>query len=84
MVLVASRARYRCIIGYARLAYVPLVTWLYADGLLCVGRYGPAKSTDRDKLTTNKLTANQRFHHPDFVTKLGFGQDGPGDSKIFL
>ena len=27
-----------------------------------------AKSTDCDKLTTNKLNANQRFCHSDFVT----------------
>ena len=27
-----------------------------------------AKSTDHDKLTTNKLTANQQFCHSDFVT----------------
>ena len=27
-----------------------------------------AKSTDRYKLTTNKLTANQRFCHSDFIT----------------
>ena len=27
-----------------------------------------AKSTDRDKLTANKLTANQRFCYSDFVT----------------
>ena len=37
-----------------------------------------AKSTER-----NKLIANQPFHHSDFVTKWGFGQDGSGDSKIF-
>ena len=29
-----------------------------------------AKSTDRDKLTANKLTANQRFRHSDFVTVI--------------
>ena len=27
-----------------------------------------AKSTDRDKLTANKLTANQQFRRSDFVT----------------
>ena len=28
------------------------------------------KSTDRDKLTVNKLIVNQRFHHRCFVTDL--------------
>ena len=51
-----------------------------------------AMSTDRDKLTMNKLTENQQFRHSDlvwfrhsyFVTKWGFGQDGSGDSKMCL
>ena len=30
-----------------------------------------AKSTDRDKLTANKLTAKRRFRYSDFVTDFG-------------
>ena len=45
----------------------------------------PAKSTDRDKLTANKLTAKLQFYYSgfvtDFVTKWGFGQDGSKESK---
>ena len=29
-----------------------------------------ARSTDRDKLTANKLTSNQRFRHSDLVTDV--------------
>ena len=43
-----------------------------------------AKSTDRNKLTANKLTVSQQFRHSDFITKWGFGQDGSWDKKIFL
>ena len=42
-----------------------------------------ATSTDCDKLTANQwlpMISSQG----DFITKLGFGHDGSGDSKIFL
>ena len=44
-----------------------------------------ARSTDRDKLTANKLTTNQRFRHSnlvtDFVTKEGLGKIALGIVK---
>ena len=52
-----------------------------------------AKSTDRDKLTANKLTANQRFCYSDFVTDFaavissqseGLGMMALGIVKIYL
>ena len=52
-----------------------------------------AKSTDRDKLTANKLTANQRFCYSDFVTDFvvvissrseGLGKMALGIVKIYL
>ena len=68
---------------------VSKVTYQYTGISLIIYRYVSlktpciyrAKSTDRDKLTANKLIANQRFCYSDFVTKWGFGQDGSGDSK---
>ena len=48
----------------------------------------PAKSTDHDKLTVNKLTTNQRFRHCDFVKVIssqseGFGKMALGIVKYF-
>ena len=39
---------------------------------------------DPSQLTENKLIASQRFRNSDFASKRGFGQDGSGDSKVFL
>ena len=48
-------------------AYNKLVGPIYTS--LCLGNTAPiqAKSNDRDKLTANKLTANQRFRYSDLV-----------------
>ena len=48
-----------------------------------------AKSTDRDKLTANKLTANQWFHYIDFITVIlpqseGLVKMALGIVKIYL
>ena len=52
-----------------------------------------AKSTDRDKLTTNKLTARRRFRYSGFVTDFvavissqseGLGKMALGIVKIYL
>ena len=41
-----------------------------------------AKSTDRGKLTENKLTANQRFRHSDFVILISSQSEGLGKKAL--
>ena len=61
--------------------------------LILENENGRAKSTDRDKLTANKLTAKQRFHYSGFVTDFvavissqseGLGKMALGIVKIYL
>ena len=41
-----------------------------------------ARSTDHDKLTANKLTANQRFRHSDFVAVILSQSKGLGKMAL--
>ena len=81
-------AKFRAI-SKKKIIYVEIVILCaHNEKLVTIGgSCGRAKSTDRNKLTGNKLTANQRFRHSDFVLissqSEGLGKMALGIVKYF-